>query len=117
MLRGEEGSAQMGQMEYRLTRGFCCNCLVSTLIPVGLPSYVFLDGGLDTQLLPQPVCVIFTLYEVIFLKNILIRYSGDRYLNLLYWVGQNVHSGFSVRCYRKTQMNISANPNNYSKTI
>ena len=29
---------------------------------------------------------------------------------LIYWVGQEVHSGFSVRCYGKTQMNFLANP-------
>ena len=27
-----------------------------------------------------------------------------------YWVGQKVHSGFSIRCYRKTQTKFLANP-------
>ena len=27
-----------------------------------------------------------------------------------YWVGQNVLSGFSIRCYRKTWMGVLANP-------
>ena len=29
---------------------------------------------------------------------------------LKYWVGQKVHSRFSIRCYRKTQTNLLANP-------
>ena len=29
-----------------------------------------------------------------------------------YWVGQKVHSGFSIRCYRKTQTKLLANPIN-----
>jgi len=69
MLGGEGGSAQKGQMEYRLTRVFCCNCSVSTFDACGAPSYVFLDGDLDTQPLPQPVCVVFTLNEVMFFKK------------------------------------------------
>ena len=28
---------------------------------------------------------------------------------VIYWVGQKVHSGFSIRCYEKTWMNILAN--------
>ena len=35
---------------------------------------------------------------------------------LLYWVGQKVHLGFSVRCYVKTQVNVLANPIRYSKS-
>ena len=27
-------------------------------------------------------------------------------LNTLYWVGLNISPGFSLRCYRKTQMDI-----------
>ena len=79
MLGGQEGSAQKGQMEYRLTRGFCCNCFLSTFDSCWAPSYVFLDGDLDTQPLPQPVCIVFALYEVMFfLENILIRNIGDK---------------------------------------
>ena len=29
----------------------------------------------------------------------------------MYWVGQNVHSEFSVRCYRKTQIKLFGQPN------
>ena len=32
------------------------------------------------------------------------------YCNKSYWVGQKVHSGFSVRWHRKTQQNFLANP-------
>ena len=31
-------------------------------------------------------------------------------LNTLYWVGLNISPGFSLRCYRKTQMNILDKP-------
>ena len=31
-------------------------------------------------------------------------------LHLKYWSSQKVHLGFSVRCYRKTQMDFLANP-------
>lgn len=30
------------------------------------------------------------------------------FVSSLYWVDQKVHSGFSIRCYGKTQMNFSA---------
>ena len=39
--------------------------------------------------------------EIIFYHNIEYVY--------IYWVAQNVCSGFSVRCYGKTQMNFLAN--------
>ena len=28
----------------------------------------------------------------------------------MYWVGQKIHLGFPVRCYRKTQTNFLVNP-------
>ena len=43
----------------------------------------------------------------------LLRSQAGFYMkptDLKYWVGQKVHSSFSLRGYRKTQMNILANP-------
>ena len=45
------------------------------------------------------------------IKSKVIVFRGNLKLRLLYcWVGQNVYLGFSIRCYRKTQMNILAIP-------
>ena len=45
------------------------------------------------------------IYDVILVSGV---HDSDLVL-YIYWVGQNVCSGFSIKCYRKTQANISAN--------
>ena len=35
----------------------------------------------------------------------------------MYWVSQNVSLGYSIRCYRKTQMNFLANPRFWYKML
>ena len=51
---------------------------------------------------------------VIFSRSFMVRTALLIFFNKTgqnkYWVGQKVHSGFSVRCYRKTWTNFLANP-------
>ncbi|XP_008570677.1 PREDICTED: threonylcarbamoyladenosine tRNA methylthiotransferase-like [Galeopterus variegatus] len=72
----KQGPAQKDQLEYSLTRGLRHNCLVSIFDPYWASSYLFLDGGLDMQPLPQLICILITAYVTpsSVLKTVLIGY-------------------------------------------
>lgn len=73
----------------------------------------------DTEILGS-VCFLETMATSPFLlafQELSQSVSGLHVILHLYWLGQKVHSGFSVRCNGKIQTNFLANPIFYSYVL
>ena len=53
----------------------------------------------------------------VLMNDMVPSWYGHHPLLWTYWAGRKVHSGFPIRCYRKTQMNLLANPILFTPTV